>query len=73
MFAPGSMDIWERSIRLLIDYLIMLGIIDNFLILALGKEFLIEISLIDACLTIILLIMGFLVSTLTKKGGKNDF
>lgn len=67
MYNPTTLDIWERSIRLVIDYLIMLGIIDNFFILALGKEFLIEISLIDAIITIILLIIGVLISILTRK------
>ena len=60
------MNLWERSIRLAIDYLIMLGIIDNFLILALGKEYLLEISMIDACITIILLIIGIITKVLTE-------
>lgn len=68
MYNPISLDPWERSIRLAIDYLIMLGIIDNFLILALGKEFLVGIMRIDFYITIILLIIGVYTLMLTKKG-----
>lgn len=67
MYNPTTSDPWERSIRLAIDYLIMLAIIDNFLILALGKDFLSLIWIFDIFITIILFIIGLYVMFLTKK------
>lgn len=69
MFNPTTIDPWERSIRLAIDYLIMLAIIDNFLILALGKDFISLIWIIDLFITLILFIVGLYIVVLTKKKG----